>query len=213
MYKEFIFFLIIFIVIYFIYVYDNRINWRAYDNNIYTIMDSKNSTINSQKANLLADINKKAQNVVEIMHKNNIPNEKIAKKTRKRFHKKFKIKETPKGEESGAAYTINKAGQGGEMSVCLMTKGKLNNLNDTFYVILHELAHVMSDSFGHGEEFKKNFNFIVALAVKNKLWVDPKYEKRNIDYCGVKVTNSPCSGKKCDKNTLDYFYKESLLDY
>jgi hypothetical protein len=71
----------------------------------------------------------------------------------------------------------------------------------------------MSNSYGHGEEFKTNFNFIVKLAVKLGLWKDPKYEERSVDYCGVEVTNSPCSGDKCNSNTLDYYYKESLLDY
>jgi hypothetical protein len=71
----------------------------------------------------------------------------------------------------------------------------------------------MSDSFGHGEEFKKNFNFIVLLAVKEKLWKDPRYEEKNIDYCGTTVTTSPCSGDTCNVNTLDAYYKETLLDY
>lgn len=213
MYKEFILFLIIFIVIYFFFIYDSRIDWKADNGEVYKIMDSNDPNINKKKANMLATINKDAQKVVELMHNEQVPTPNIANKTRNRFHKNFKIKETPRGEESGAAYTTNKGGINGEMSVCLMTKGKLNNLNDTFFVILHELAHVMSDSYGHGPEFKQNFNFIIAFAVKNNLWKDPKYENREVDYCGVTITNSPCSNGNCNKNELDNFYKDSLLDY
>tara|TARA_B100001093_G_scaffold518779_1_gene604900 strand:- start:2460 stop:3104 length:645 start_codon:yes stop_codon:yes gene_type:complete len=213
MYKEFIFFIFIFCIIYFFFFYDNRIDWKADNGQTYKIMDSKDPNLNKKKANMLSEINDKAQKVVELMYNQKVPTEKIATKTRQRFNKNFKIKETPMGEKSGAAYTINKGGLNGEMSVCLVTKGKLNNLNDTFFVILHELAHVMSDSYGHGDEFKQNFNFIIAFAVKHDLWTDPKYENRNVDYCGVTVTSSPCSGNQCEENTLNNFYKESLLDY
>jgi hypothetical protein len=37
-----------------------------------------------------------------------------------------------------------------------------------------------------------------------------------VDYCGVTVTNSPCTGlngQVCDKDNLDYYYKESLMAY
>ena len=194
MYKEFLFFLIIFVSIYFIFLHDNRIQWPADDGKKYIIMDSKNSVTNTKKANMLSKINYKAQKIVELMHEENVPNSSIANKTRKRFSKNFKIKEIAKSETGSAAYTINKGGINGEMCVCLMTGDKFNNLNDIFYVILHELAHVMSDSYGHGKEFQRNFDFIVAFAVKKNLWKDQEYEKKNVNYCGVKITNSPCRG-------------------
>ena len=123
--------------------------------------------------------------------------------------KDHEIGELPNGEKDGAAYTKGK----GHIYICCITKGKLNDENDTFFVCLHELAHVMSNSYGHGEEFKTNFNFIVKLAVKLGLWKDPKYEEKSVDYCGVQVTTSPCSYGSCEKNSLDYYFKESLLDY
>lgn len=207
MYAEFIIVLVIIIVIYLLYFKDNRIEWEAYNGKKYKIRDANNKETNQKKADMLARLDDKARTIVKYMKDNNLPTNDIANRTYSRF-KNSNIGETPNGDSS-AAYTMNK----GHMYICLITDGKFNNENDAFFVILHELAHVMSNSYGHGEEFKTNFNFIVKLAVKLDLWTDPKYEKRNVDYCGVQVTNSPCTGDACEKDTLEHFYKESLMDY
>lgn len=207
MYQEFILILIVITVFYFMFFNDTRIEWEAFNGKKYKIKND-NKKLNQTKADFLARIDDKARKITKHMYDNNLPTKEIASRTYIRYKG---VGETPQGEKSGAAYTINK-GQGG-IYICCITKGKLNDENDTFFVLLHELAHLMSNSYGHGEEFKTNFNFIVKLAVKLGLWKDPKYEEKSVDYCGVEVTTSPCSNGTCDKNNLDYYYKESLLDY
>lgn len=207
MYQEFIFILIVLSVIYFMFLNDSRIEWEAFNGVKYKIKND-NKELNQIKADFLARIDIKARKIVKHMKENHLPTKEIALRIHNRF-KDSNIGETPQGEKSGAAFTINK----GDIYICCITKGKLNDENDTYFVCLHELAHVMSNSYGHGEEFKTNFNFIVKLAVKLGLWKDPKYEKKSVDYCGVEVTTSPCSHGACDKNSLDYYFKESLLDY
>ena len=207
MYQEFILILIVLTVIYFMFFNDSRIEWEAFNGKKYKIKND-NKELNKIKVDFLAKIDIKARKIIKHMKDNHLPTKKIALRTHNRF-KDSRIGETPQGEKSGAAFTINK----GDIYICCITKGKFNDENDTFFVCLHELAHVMSNSYGHGEEFKINFNFIVKLAVKLGLWKDPKYEEKSVDYCGVQVTNSPCSNSSCDKNSLDYYFKESLLDY
>lgn len=207
MYYEFILIFIIVIVVYLLYFKDGRIEWEAFDGKKYKIKDANNKEINQKKADMLARLDEKSRTIVKHMYDNNLPTSEIGNRTYSRF-KNSTIGETPNGDSS-AAYTINK----GHIYLCLLTKNKFNDENDAFFVILHELAHVMSNSYGHGEEFKTNFNFIVKLAVKLGIWKDPKYENRTVDYCGVNVTNSPCTGDKCEKNTLDEYYKESLMDF
>ena len=68
-------------------------------------------------------------------------------------------------EDNSTSYTINK---GEEMHVCLREKDKhtkLHDMNTLMFVVLHELAHVMSDSVGHNKEFKDNFKFILNKAM------------------------------------------------
>lgn len=207
MYQELILILIVLTVIYFMFFNDSRIEWEAFNGVKYKIKND-NKELNQIKADFLAKLDDKARKIVKHMKDNELPTKEISTRTDIRYKG---VGETPQGEKSGAAYTINK-GQGG-IYICCITKGKLNDLNDSFFVLLHELAHLMSNSYGHGEEFKTNFNFIVKLAVKLGLWKDPKYEEKSVDYCGVEVTTSPCSHGACDKNSLDYYFKESLLDY
>ena len=208
MYSEFVLIIIItVIVIYILFKKDNRIPWEAIDGKEYLIVDSKNKEINQKKADMLAHLDKKARTIVKHMYDNQLPIKEISNITYNRF-KSSKIGETPSGDKS-AAYTINK----GHIYICLLTNNKFNDENDAYFVVLHELAHVMSSSFGHGEEFQTNFNFIVKLAVKLDLWKDPKYENRNVDYCGVNVTNSPCTSGSCEENTLEEYYKQSLMQY
>lgn len=206
MYQELILLIIVFCTIYYMFIYDPRIEWMGPDGKKHKIYNSDNNEINNKKAEMLMEINKVAHEIVDHMYKNKLPTKKIAYTTKNRF-KNTTIVEILESE--GAAHTIGKT----RMTICLITKGKFNNMNDCIFVILHELAHVMSDSYGHGEEFKQNFNFIIKLAVKLGLWKDAEYEKNNINYCGVKVTTSPCTNGNCTKDMLENFYKESLLDY
>lgn len=58
-----------------------------------------------------------------------------------------------------SAYTENKE----VITLCLTdpeTK-KDYDINTISYVALHELAHVISSSVGHGSEFRKNFNTLL----------------------------------------------------
>jgi hypothetical protein len=209
MYQEIILLLIFLTVIYYTLLNDNRIEFLADDGNKYKIKDEKNIEFNKKKANMLATVNMKANKIVKHMKENHLPTVKIANKTYERF-KNTIIGETANGWKDGAGHTLSK----GPIYICLRNEdGTFNDENDVFFVVLHELAHVMSDSYGHGEEFKQNFNFIVLLAVKEKLWKDPRYEDQNVTYCGTTVTTSPCSNGYCDENTLDAYYKETLLDY
>lgn len=84
-------------------------------------------------------------------------------------------------QEGGSAYTENKE----VITLCLKdpeTK-KYYDMNTIMYVALHELAHVISKSHGHNNEFKKNFAILLRDASRKKIY-DPR---KNIPttYCGV----------------------------
>ena len=68
---------------------------------------------------------------------------------------------------------------------------KLIELNTIFFVVLHELAHIMTQSVGHTDEFWKNFKFILKNAVKLNIYKEIDYSKYPKKYCGIEVTDSP----------------------
>lgn len=206
MYIEFFLTLIVLILYYLMFHNDSRVNIDAFNNKSYKVRPG-NEELMKKKAEFLAKLDIKANKIVDHMYKEQFPNKEIANRLYERF-KNSSIGETPP-YDSGAAYTINK----GPISICIeKLDGSFYDIDDAFFVILHELAHVMSISYGHGLEFQENFDYIVKFAVKNDYWKDKNYQDKSTDYCGVEITSSPCDNEQCNKNNLDYFFKESLLD-
>ena len=207
---EFILILLIILILYFYVFNDNRILIEAFNNKKYLLVPTTDKSLLKEKANTLAKLNEVAITLADKMYKNKIPNKKTAELLYNRL-KTLKFAEVKLGDTS-TAYTLNKSQ---EIGFCLVDKKtkKLINFDDLKFVLLHELAHVMSESLGHGEEFQINFEFIVKLAIKLKLWKDLKYEENNKNICGTTVTTSPCSNHNgCTSYELDEYFKESLLD-
>lgn len=205
MYQEIFLSILIVLIIFFIFNNDSRVEVEAFSQK-FKIRPGPPELL-QKKAQFLHELNQKSHYVVDEMYKNHYPNKEVADRVYNRF-KNTTINETPPND-SGAAYTVNK----GPINICIQKKdGSFHDLNDAVFVILHELAHVMSLSYGHGEEFQENFDYIVKYAVKLGIWKDKNYENNATDYCGVEITSSPCDNNECTKSSLDHFFKESLLD-
>ena len=107
------------------------------------------------------------------------------------------IQESYKDDISSTSYSVNK---GENIVLCLRSRsaianGKLSETltdeNTLFYIVVHELAHVMSDSVGHTEEFGKNFKFLLSNAIKWKLYTLVDYRKYPTEYCGTTLNVKP----------------------
>lgn len=94
-------------------------------------------------------------------------------------------------EKDVSSFTIDK----GEMiSLCIRHKEDIKKFHDDntlWFVVCHELAHVMSVSEGHNQEFIDNFKFLLKESADMYIYNPVDYSKKNINYCGVKVTNNP----------------------
>lgn len=104
--------------------------------------------------------------------------------------KNVDIQESP-NDKDVSSFTINK---GEMMSICIRHKEdlqKFHNDNTLWFVICHELAHVMSVTEGHNKEFLDNFKYLLKESADMYLYNPVDYSKKNINYCGVKVTNNP----------------------
>ena len=159
----------------------------TYNGNIYRVRQADPST-QAGTAKKLDYLREKLQILVDYCYKHKLPTENDASRMHSRF-KNTQISETATGETS-AAYVVNK---GQELRVCL----KDENENDTMFVLLHELAHIMSQSYGHNDEFKKNMDFLVKEAVKLNIYKPTDYTKFPLNYCGVTISSTPCHNNKC----------------
>jgi predicted metal-dependent hydrolase len=81
-----------------------------------------------------------------------------------------------KGSESA---TINKY----RVYLCTDYDGKSYDDNMLTYVLLHELAHVLTPEIGHGTTFRTTFEQLLTRAKQANLY-DPKAIKPS-NYCGM----------------------------
>jgi hypothetical protein len=149
-------------------------------------------------ANYLALINEKVNKLVDYMNLNNLPDQDTAKRLYHRWNS-CELKETNSNEKS-AAFTLNKST---EIRLCIRdSNGHFENLNTSMFVILHELSHVASISYGHEEEFKNNFSYITHLASNLGIYKPEDFKRNPKTYCGTAINTSPCSENTCSYNNL-----------
>lgn len=88
-------------------------------------------------------------------------------------------------------YTLNK---GEKMRVCLRNH-KSNQAHDDanliMFVCLHELAHIMSVSNHHTDEFWENFEFLLGEAAFDGIYSPIDYKYDPVWYCAMLVYDNP----------------------
>ena len=141
-----------------------------------------------EAADLLATIRKNLILVVQELSKTNKNNEDI-----KRMVSNFNPDNITESDENSkyTSYSVNK---GEKMVFCIRTRdenNKLESLNTMMFVALHELAHTMTKSIGHTEEFWNNFRIILRNARKLGLYKRVDYNKSPVSYCGTMITDDP----------------------
>ena len=92
--------------------------------------------------------------------------------------------------KSYKAYSLNK---GEEIVLCLHDKdGKLiTDKNTMKFVLIHELAHIMTVENGHPPIFWKNMGFLLKEANSIGIYDAIDYSKNPVYYCGVLVDKTP----------------------
>lgn len=88
-----------------------------------------------------------------------------------------------------SSYTVNK---GELMSVCVRNKENkdFHDYQLLLFVVIHELGHIASESYGHNAEFNTNFKWLLDEA-RQVGYYPVNYNKEPTVYCGVNVTNNP----------------------
>jgi hypothetical protein len=94
-------------------------------------------------------------------------------------------------DASSTSYSENK---GDKIVVCMRDKTppyKLVDENTVTYVILHEMAHLMTTTIGHTPEFWANFRRILLDASGLGIYTPVNYARAPVAYCGMEITDSP----------------------
>ena len=163
------------------------------DNKSYAVRNSGPIESKQTAANYLAILTSKIDKLVTYMKNNQLPNQVVADRLYNRWANCV-LKETSSDDKS-VAFTVNKSA---EMRICIRsTDNKFEDINTAMFVLLHELAHVMSVSYGHNEEFKNNFAYITKLASQLNIYEPEDFENRPKNYCGTIINSTPCSNGYC----------------
>ena len=175
-------------------IYNLKCIISSVDGNKYCVRERKNI---HKVADLLAKVTGKMKKLVNIVSDKYSSNKKC-QQLKKNFNPK-KIKEILP-TSSYTAYSENK---GEKIAFCTTTTkrgSKLIDENTLTFVAIHELAHVMSDSIGHTNEFWDNFKFLLKKAVEHKLYKPINYGKKSKMYCGMEINDNPYFDKDVEKD-------------
>jgi hypothetical protein len=192
--------ILIFLILYFVYINlytdDNLIYEKAtFDNNYYWV---RNMADKSQAANTLALIKSNMIKLIDYLQKNidQFPENASSIKDLVKRTRKIYIMETPK-DEKFTSYTINK---GEKIVFCLRSKvlHNIHDINTIMYVVLHELSHVCTSSYGHTPEFKENFKFLLVQANKIGIYKITNYRRDPVSYCGMEINEYLLDNVKLD---------------
>ena len=87
------------------------------------------------------------------------------------------------------AYTLNK----NNLYICLRNKNGTfeTQFNRVFFVAMHELAHIITKTIGHTDEYWENYRLILKTAIENDLYEYKNYYKEPVYFCGKKITSTP----------------------
>lgn len=157
------------------------------DNNKEYCVRERNDT--DAAVELLKNIQMKCDKLVKYLDENfqdDPPCQRLVK-----GYENVQIKETLPTSKL-VAYSENK---GEKLAFCLNKDNENNNelIDETTltFVALHELSHIMTVSVGHTTEFWDNFKFLIEQAEIIKIYKPIDYSKNNVDYCGMKIKDSP----------------------
>ena len=155
------------------------------DGNTYCVRERSKLEL---AADLLAEATNNMKKLVKYVGANNASNPAV-----KRLVENFnpdKISETlPTSEHT--AYSENK---GEKMAFCLNEDKqgtRLIDLSTLTFVAIHELAHLMTASIGHKDEFWDNFKFLLNSAKKSGIYEPVDYSKSPVQYCGTRIDENP----------------------
>tara|TARA_B100000683_G_scaffold264688_1_gene294618 strand:+ start:235 stop:816 length:582 start_codon:yes stop_codon:yes gene_type:complete len=90
------------------------------------------------------------------------------------------------------AYSLNK---GEQICICLREPKDENKIitdeNTLMFVLIHELAHLMTEEIGHTDNFWKNMAFLLEKGNECGVYNPINYSESPVMYCGVNVNQTP----------------------
>jgi len=153
------------------------------DNREYLVQDKEDSF---DAANLIATIRGRLVTLVDHLIKSYSSNDPRIIMLKENFNPDS-LKEGVDNPEY-TSYSINK---GEQIVLCLRNKNKLVDINTLLFVVLHEIAHIVTEDIGHTPIFWDNFRWILEESINIGIYIKQDFDKKPVEYCGMTITSSP----------------------
>jgi hypothetical protein len=142
-------------------------------------------------ADMLAQIRANFTKIIDYLKENYIADERVQRLVN-RFNPDVISESMP-----NTSYTSYSVDKGRKIVFCLRSKDEkqeLIDMNTIMFVAIHELAHVMTKSVGHTEEFWSNMRYLLKKGIKIGVYKPHDYKNNPVKYCGMTITDSPLEG-------------------
>ena len=102
-----------------------------------------------------------------------------------------------------AEYTSYSVNKGEAVHFCLRQRGdsedeKLVESDVMTFVAIHEMAHMITETVGHGPDFWNNFGWLLREAEAIGVYKHRDFREHPVSYCGMKITDQPVYDAKKD---------------
>lgn len=168
-----------------------------YDGNVYVhgySVHVSHAHDPTKTVKVLSDLRTRALRLVDVLREKYPNDERVKRLSRWNGI----IHETEHTANGVFGYNVNK-GAGG-VSVCVHNRmGEPNRFNDLFFVVMHEMSHIMTEAYEHDHKFWNSFRLLIKEATKNGLFVNVDYKKHPSRFCdGYLMDNPTFVNKKND---------------
>jgi len=169
------------------------------DGRIYKVRDMPDK---EEAANLMARVRAKIMRLYTYVSEK-FPNKPQIKQLNKNFTPDPSRFEESTPDAQHTSYSVNK---GEKVHLCLRQREGNNEAlvseNIMVFVSLHEMAHVITPSLGHGPDFWNNFAWLLKQAEEIKIYSYQDFKAHPVSYCGLNITDSPTYDPKKDGSDL-----------
>lgn len=171
--------------------YNCKYGLKRYKDNFENTVLLNNDSLKNEKLKAIDVLKSKTDNLIDLLKKSNYKDKIAVKRLINKWNGNINEIEATFKKNQILGYNINK---GESIHVCLVNPKDntiISDYNTMFFVILHELAHIMTKTYNHDEEFWNNFSFLIEFCHDNGLYDYIDYHENPINFCGGVINSTP----------------------
>ena len=168
------------------------------DKRCYEVSNKYNPIKDVEASKKLASVNKFSIEFIRYLRKKFLWN-KTSNPYRKKIVQRLLTNYNPDNLREnvpvGSTNTSFVENKGDTFAVCLrnpqLNGKKFVDVHILQFVVIHELAHLACEGYGHGREFWTNFKILLQEAEIAKMYKSIDYSKKPTNYCSLIVNYNP----------------------